>query len=380
MTSTAPHVPISPARVLIVDDNESNRALAKETLEDEGLTALLAASGLEGVAAFERERPDCVLLDVRMPDLDGFAVCERIRALPGGGDTPVIFLTALRDVDTFDRAQRAGGDDFLTKPIRPAELVVRVSTALQLRQMRNTLRANYELFKQQRDALLRLQLEKERVISFVVHDLKVPVNTVDLYAQLLLRDRSNSPLVHDSAQQIRAASRQLGRMVLDLLDVAKADQGQLAPRPARVELAPVVATVVDELRLAAAERQVRVERTLAALEATVDADLLHRILANLVENAIRHSPGGAAVTVTSARAEGGVELRVSDAGHGIPVEHRERVFDAFAQLDASGLPSRDGRGLGLTFCKRAVDAHGGRIWVEDANPGAVLCAFFPDAR
>src|ERR1700735_4536054 len=146
--------------ILVSDDNEATIELARNTLEDEGYRVVLARGGAEGVAAFERERPDCILLDVRMPEVDGFTACERIRSLPGGSDTPVLFLTALRDVDTFDRALRAGGDDFLTKPVRPTELVVRVQSALKLRRMSEELREHYELLKRQRDDLLRLQLQK----------------------------------------------------------------------------------------------------------------------------------------------------------------------------------------------------------------------------
>src|ERR1700693_2345690 len=167
------------AKVLVVDDNEANRSLARSTLEDEGYEVILAAGGADGVDAFQNERPDCVLLDVRMPDIDGFCVCERIRALPHGPETPILFLTALRDVDTFDRALRAGGDDFLTKPIRPTELVVRVQSALKLRRLSAELREHYELLKHQRDDLVRLQLQKERMMAFVVHDLKNPVNSMD---------------------------------------------------------------------------------------------------------------------------------------------------------------------------------------------------------
>ena len=175
--------------ILVVDDNAANRELARNTLEDEGYRVVLARGGAEGIAAFERERPDCIVLDVRMPEMDGFTACERIRALPGGVETPVLFLTALRDVDTFDRALRAGGDDFLTKPVRPTELLVRVQSALKLRRMSEELRGHYELLKRQRDDLLRLQLQKERLTAFVVHDLKNPVNSMDLHAQVLLRDK-----------------------------------------------------------------------------------------------------------------------------------------------------------------------------------------------
>src|SRR4051812_19178439 len=173
----APEMDPSVAKILVVDDNAQNRALAQATLEDEGYAVIVAENGEDGLRAVESERPDCVLLDVRMPGTDGFAVCAQIRKLPEGSDTPVVFLTALRDVDTFDQALRAGGDDFLTKPVRPTELVLRVQAALKLRRMHADLREHYELVRKQRDDLMRLQLQKERLSAFVVHDLKNPVNT-----------------------------------------------------------------------------------------------------------------------------------------------------------------------------------------------------------
>src|SRR3954470_21490428 len=130
----------SPPKILVVDDNAQNRALAQATLEDEGYEVILAETGEAGVQAVQEQRPDCVLLDVRMPGMDGFAVCARIRALPEARETPVVFLTALRAVDTFDQALRAGGDDFLTKPVRPTELVLRIQAALKLRRMNAELR------------------------------------------------------------------------------------------------------------------------------------------------------------------------------------------------------------------------------------------------
>ncbi len=204
-----------PSRILVVDDNEANRTLAASTLEDEGYHVVLATGGVAAVEAVSRDAPDCVLLDVRMPDIDGFTACARIRELPRGAETPVIFLTALRDVDTFDRALMAGGDDFLTKPVRPAELVARVQIALKLRQMRGELREHYELLKHQRDDLLRVQLQKERLTAFLVHDLKNPVNSMDLHAQVLLRDPSLSESARASVTQIRSEARQLGRMILE---------------------------------------------------------------------------------------------------------------------------------------------------------------------
>jgi two-component system sensor histidine kinase/response regulator len=105
---------------------------------------------------------------------------------------------------------------------------------------------------------------------------------------------------------------------------------------------------------------------------------LRRLLVNLVDNAMRHAPAGTTVTITTVGTSEGIELRVQDAGKGIPPEMRERIFDPFLQLDgATEASSRGGRGLGLTFCKLVTEAHGGAIWAEDGAPGAVLCVRLP---
>jgi two-component system, sensor histidine kinase and response regulator len=175
--------------VLVVDDNAENRALAKATLEDEGYAVTLATTGEEALAAFARATFDCVLLDIRMPGMDGIATCTRLRELPGGVDVPILFVTAQRDVDTFDRARDAGGDDFITKPFRPTELVARVGTASRLRRMAAERSGLYEQIRRQRDDLLRLQLVKEQLTAFLVHDLKNPVNAIELHAQRIQRER-----------------------------------------------------------------------------------------------------------------------------------------------------------------------------------------------
>ena len=382
-----------PPVILVVDDNEANRALARSTLEDEGYSVVLAKGGAEGLAAFAAHDPGCVLLDVRMPSVDGFAVAERIRAAPGGADVPIIFLTAHRDVDTFDRAQRAGADDFLTKPFRPNELVMRVEAALKLRHLRAELSEHYVLLKKQRDDLLRVQLQKERLTAFLVHDLKNPVNSMDLHAQLLLRVGDLPPTARNSAEHIRAEARQLTRMIVNLLDLSKGDEGKLGARRAPLQLDALVREVFAELGASAEVREVRLETALGVSAMSADPDLLRRTLANLVENAIRHAPPRSVVRVESLRAEDGVLVRVRDEGSGVPAELAARIFDTFVQAEVpreEQALTRTGRGLGLAFCRAAVEAHGGRIWVEDnrakgtedsaaGGPGTVFCALLKDA-
>jgi two-component system, sensor histidine kinase and response regulator len=369
--------PLAASTILVVDDHEPNRALARDTLEDEGYRVVVANDGLAGVAAFERERPDCVVLDIRMPGLDGFEACARIRALPGGEDVPVLFVTALRDVDAFDEALRAGGDDFLTKPVRPTELLLRVQAALKLRRLRAERHGLYEILRQQRDDLMRASLYKERLTAFLVHDLKNPVNTMMLNAQLVLRDGQASAASREAAASIQGEARTLVRMIMNLLDISKGDEGRLVVMRAPIDLAALVGEVLEALSASAADVGVELTATFEVTRLEADADLLRRVLENLVENAIRHAPSGSAVRVSTLRREDEVELRVADEGRGVPPELRERVFERFVQGEGGSASSRAGRGLGLAFCKLAAEAHGGRVWVEDGSPGAVFCVRLP---
>jgi signal transduction histidine kinase len=358
------------AKVLVVDDNAANRALAKAALDDEDVPVVLAATGEEALDAFATEPADCVLLDIQMPGMDGISVCERIRALPGGDGVAIVFVTAQRDVETFDRAVRAGGDDFITKPFRPSDLLLRLQTAMRLRRMVSEHGALSMELKQQRDQLQRLQLHKEQLSAFLVHDLKNPVNTIGLLVQRILRNATADERSRDAAARILDETRGLLRMITNLLDIGKADEGRLAPQRAAIDARALVDAVIAEQRTSATAADLELVACVEPAQLSADRDLLHRVLANLIDNSIRHAPGGSAILVGARPLAGAVELYVSDAGSGIPEPLRERVFERFMSGDEA---TRTNRGLGLAFCKAAVEAHGGRIWVEDAEPGARFC-------
>jgi len=367
--------------VLVVDDNQQNRALAKATLELESYEVVLAQSGEEALRCFEQRTPDCVLLDVRMPGMDGLETCRRLRALPGGTDVPIVFLTASRDVDTFEAAVAAGGDDFVTKPVQPAEMVLRVQAAVRMRRLDATNKENFELLRRQRDDLMRLTLQKERLTSFVIHDLKSPVSTVDLLAQLLQRDKTLAPETRETADAIRVEVSSLMRLILNLLDISKSEEGALTIAPSRFDLATLVAGVVDNMQVRALARQIKLVSEVDAAELSADADLLRRVLENLVDNALRYSPKGSSVAISLRLHPAELELRVTDQGRGIPTEMRDSIFERFVQGEGqAGAIARTGRGLGLAFCRFAVEAHGGHIYVEDAERGSVFCVRLPSVQ
>ncbi len=370
------------ATILVVDDIASNRALLQAALEDAGHRVLEAAGGAEALVMFERELPDCVLLDVRMPGLDGFEVCTRMRALPGGAEVPILFVTALRDIDTFDHAILAGGFDFLTKPVRPPELLARVRAALELRRTSAERDELIALLRHQRDDLTRAVLVNERLAAFLVHDLKNPVAGMQLGAEMIQRDQTTSDWSRDIAGRIRTQAGDLLRMILNLLDISKGEEGRLVIERAQTDLPTLFREVAERLAPRAEERRVRLVTACDVGAARVDPNLFRRVLDNLLDNALRHAPPDSELSLRALRAPretdsaGDLEVRVADAGRGVPPELRDAIFDRFVQ--AEGVRSLAGRGLGLAFSKLVVEAHGGRIWVEDASPGAVFCTRWPD--
>ena len=330
---------------------------------------IVASGGAAGIEAFVASAADCILLDVRMPDIDGFAVCEGIRALPNGQDVPIIFLTALRDVDTFDRALRAGGDDFLTKPVRTTELVVRVQTALKLRRLRTELSEHYALLKRQRDDLMRAQLQKERLTAFIVHDLKGPLHAMDLLAQVLLEEGSGTAQVVAWLRQIRGAGRRLDRLIMNMLDLSKSDEGRLVPTMADHDVAALVHALIEEQKMGATQRKLTIRSSIESRTVHVDGELVTRALGNLLDNAIRHAPKGTEVSIDVVHRPGEVEIRIADQGKGVPIELRTAIFDAYVQapdrVEHEGDP---GQGLGLAFVRLVAEVHGGRVTIDPDAP------------
>jgi signal transduction histidine kinase len=165
---------------------------------------------------------------------------------------------------------------------------------------------------------------------------------------------------------------------MNLLDISKADEGRLTPRLADVDAHELVTSVLAELEVMAQAKQVALAQDVNVARMRVDEDLVRRLTINLAENAVRHAPSQSTVVVAITQDGAELNLRVVDAGRGVPSEMRDKIFDPFVQVEGgSAVVARTGRGLGLTFCKLVAEAHGGRIWVEDALPGSAFCVRLP---
>lgn len=359
-----------PAKILIVDDFEHNREIARLVLERAGYAVIVADNGAQALELVTREVPDCVLLDVKMPGVDGFSVCQAIRGLPQGEGLPIVFLTAMRDVGTFDRAAHVGGDDFLSKPVRPAELRARVETALRLRDLGSERHRLLDEVRRQRDALTRLHIHREQLTSVLVHDLKSAAGAIAEHARTILADIHLSGNSRDAAEHIAIDAGQVTRMILNLLDVYRTEEEALTLERVPTDLAQVLRDVTSTMSTHAQDAGVSVHIDGAAPILDVDPRLVRRALANLLDDAIRDAQVGSEVGARLSASDDEVVVSVAHVG-GEPCEA------VAARLDGAAASVSGGRGLGLAFCKLAAEAHGGRIWAEDGAPGVVLRMSLP---
>jgi len=361
------------ARILIADDSHASRRFAVQQALGGGHQVVEAVSGYEALDCFDPARFDVVLLDVMMPGLDGFETCRRMRARPDGTSVPIIFMTALEEQRAMDGAVAAGGDDVLVKPFRGAELNMRVRALLRTYETLRNERAATELAVRQREEVLQLTAQKDALTEFLVHDLKSPLASVAFTIHELLERVADEPY-RVPLRSCLSATDTASRMVMNLLDLSV---GRLDVHAVRCEVASLVDHMRDHFAVRLEVRGVSLV-TRAEIESVwADRELLRRVAENLIDNALRYAPGDSEVLVSLEAHPGGALLTVTDRGPGVPLAHRERIFDRFVQLDPLA-SSRASRGLGLAFCRFAMDSHHGRIWVDDApGGGARFQALFP---
>jgi signal transduction histidine kinase len=299
-------------------------------------------------------------------------VCEALRRAELTKDVPVLFISAAGDHQAQRIAIEAGGDDFLSKPIHRGELLLRIRSLLQFRRMQRELAHSNQLLTEQRDALIRLQRQKEELTEIVVHDLKNPLAAIASNAAYLMMATEMNEDMKDCSSAISRAAENMLRMVHNLLDVSRAEEAGLNLQIERIELVNMAKVVAGLMSRRAEERRITLAAVCEVPELWVesDNDLLRRVFENLLDNAIRYTPSGGRVELRVADEGACVRLGVADGGPGIPEDQRQRIFEKYAQLERKidKAQQRFGRGIGLAFVKMVVDAHRGQIAVVDNQP------------
>lgn len=375
--------------VLIVDDDPVARLLAREALEQLGWSVEEAENGRLGIEAFTRQRPDLVLLDVMMPELDGFAVCAELRRLPDNMQTPILIMTGLEDYQSITQAYEAGATDFLVKPINGLLLGHRVRYMLRAGQAMRELRDSQIELVQARDAAIEGARLKSEFLSTISHELRTPLNGIIGMDDLLL-DSALGPEQRDCAETIKRSAMALLEIVTDILDFSRLDAGRVTI--SRVECS--LPTIVEE-SLALFQERARQKglRLYGEVAPTVpervwgDPVRLGRLLQVLLGNAIKFTeqgevrlfvesvPGPEYARSASEGPAGRPETHASrirfsvvDTGIGISDAVRARLFQPFVQADGSNRRIYGGAGLGLALAKQLVELMGGTIDL-DSEPG-----------
>lgn len=364
-------------RILVVDDEEKNRRLLADLLSAEGYTVQTAVNGVEGLRVANEFRPETILMDVMMPEMDGVEACRRLKADPETTSIPILLATALHERADRLKGIQAGADDFMTKPIDVEEIRLRVRNAVHAKR----------LYDQVRDAYVQLQALQElrdNLTQFIVHDLRSPLAAIIGNLELLKLGYLE-PLKTKQLEGVSSAfgiSHQLLEMINSLLDVARLESGRM---PLRLESADLPHLVREALAilgplLGCARVSVDVPPVLPPV--VCDGVLIQRVLVNLLGNASNFvSTDGAIIVSARLTADGAragdpatpippdsqtpiLLVSVADTGPGIPAQYQEKIFDKFGQVDSRSGRRKYSTGLGLTFCKLAVEAHGGRIGVQ----------------
>lgn len=346
--------------VLVVDDQEIARIMLSETLRSFGYNVQMASSGQMALDRAIQAQPHAILLDVVMPDLDGFEVCRRLKQHPETGSIPVLMVTALSDTASRLRGIECGADDFLSKPIDTDEIRLRVRNACRMKQ----------LYDETRNALVDLRvLEEQRdgLVHMIAHDMRSPATTIMGYLELL-ESKLKAHLGPDHKRMFETCHSQCQRlngMIGDMLDLSRMERVGLPLKRQNISLRELIGQAVQQLSAAHQER-IRIG-TIADGLVHVDAATIQRVLINLLDNALAYSPKLEPVRIATVDAGDRWRLEVTDAGPGIPPEQRDHLFDKFVRGN-TGENSRRSVGLGLAFCKLAVQAHEGVIGIAEAQP------------
>jgi signal transduction histidine kinase len=331
-----------------------------------------AEGGDEALETLSSFKPDLILLDIQMPEMDGLEVCRRIRERPNGDLLPIIFLTGDERPDIHSLAFQVKGDDFLRKPVLSAELVVRIRSLMRLKRLQAEIQA-------ERDNLLDLQKQREQLFEFIVHDLKNPLSAIQAGLQLL-DEREDGGATQPQLRRLRDTSQYMGRMIQNILDIGRAEQVGLELHKTRIPLRQWIPSLLKEVEsLAQFRGHDLVWDCPPDLEIEADPEFLRRLLLNLLDNALKYSTQGCCTRLEAHRTEGGIRLGVRDQGLGIPEHMREQIFRKFVRIEEGQADTRSSSGLGLTFCQLVAEAHQGRIWVEENLPkGSVFLLELPD--
>ena len=407
--------------ILIVDDEQANLNVVMEILSDEGYDIAIANNGERALRLLSREIPDLILLDVYMPKLDGFQLCNIIKNNDQTSQIPVIFMTASTDVDSKIRGFESGAVDYITKPFNERELVVRIKTHLQIRDLSKNLER--EVIKQQNIAeqleqklialqqadekirqqnekltLVNLQLTqvsrlKDAFLANMSHEIRTPLNAILGMAEGLKNGSLGSINEHQmqALNTIDNSGYHLLKLINDILDISKIESGELKLNCKSTSIREVCESSLNLVNLKILQKRLQIISIFPSdlPDVYLDEVRIKQVLVHLLNNAIKFTPSGGSITIEvnqftsdvpnpNAILDGYMRVSIVDTGIGIAPENIQKLFQPFVQIDSDFNRKYQGTGLGLAFVKQVVELHGGNVSVvSDINKGSCFAIELP---
>lgn len=335
--------------ILVVDDSELNRMMMESFIDPLGHRVIHAADGRDALHQVKTVRPDLILLDVMMPEMDGFEVCRRIKSNPETRTIPIIIITALDKTEDNVKGIEAGADDFLTRPFDAVILAARMKSLLHAKDLN--------------DEILKLEQLKEDLTRMIVHDLRTPLTSIRMSLQTL-QERVTSDDAQELMQFASADVEQALLLINNLLDLGKLEAHKMELHREDTAIVELLRETAQRLKPLAAHHQlsIRVSASNEEIYAEVDRILIGRVISNLLSNAVKFADAKSEIIVeASEHKDGRVEIVVSNQGPDIPEDARQSIFEKFGQMSETKAKNNLGTGLGLTFCRLVAEAHKGQI-------------------
>jgi signal transduction histidine kinase len=368
--------------VLVVDDAPENIAILSSLLRGQYRTrvATNGADALE-IASSNAERPDLILLDIRMPEMDGYEVCRRLKANESLRDIPVIFLSALNETVDKVKAFGVGGIDYVTKPFHAEEVQARVETHLKVRRLQVELEKQNRTLQEYNEQLRQLHALKDEFLGIASHDLKNPLTCIIGFAHLI--DSLTPPgtimttETHSCAGRIMAQCRVMQKLIEDFLDFQAMEDGQIKLIRETIDLNELAHSALERNASYAAKKTITPHLDLEEALPLVNADKsrVNQVFDNYVSNAIKFSPPGQHVIVCTRRTEVGILVEVRDSGPGLTGEDMKKLFVKYAKLSNQPTGGEKSSGLGLAICKKVIELHGGQTGARNNPEGGATFWF-----
>jgi two-component system sensor histidine kinase/response regulator len=358
--------------ILVVDDTEDNLDLLEFALKRKPVHMLRATSGKECLSLAVQHRPDVILLDIQMPEMDGFETLKHLRASRSTASIPVIFLTAQKkDPSSIEHGLSLGAEEYLTKPIDIDELLVRTRWLVRLNKME-----------------MELERTKADFTAMLIHDLRSPIGGIKSILELLEEPLVKKRPIQDIHRELLSSAQEAAVHVLqlinDVLDLSKFEAGKMTLNRTHVQLKEIAETVVKQLNAQLRQKEIEIKSFVGEDVAPVFADVhkIEQVFSNILSNALKFTPARGTIVITIEKIEGKtpdegtfIQASLSNEGPGILPEELSTIFERYKQGTSAQMVSTKSTGLGLAICKLIVEAHGGTI-VAESEPGKLTTVRF----